>query len=392
MVGTSKGGVGVVSLARIDEALEHQTGTSVADWTRGRGFSRAAEDSASMWSLLTFSFVNPLLKRGAAAPLHMNDLDALADHDASKLVTSNLQKSWGAECIKNPQSPSLWRALLHSETNYKPFFYAGIYAFLESVCCIAQPVLLGEIVSWLESPLSKRMETSDRGGGFAAGLIVCSFLQAIVHHQLYYFTMRGGFNTRTALTGLVHAKLTQLSNSALLKASSGQIINLVSNDASRFDQACINLHFAWTAPMDLIAVVVLLYYRVGLLSTIAGVLVPILCLPLQLWLGKRFRVQRRRTAGFTDERVQHTSEIFSGISSVKAYGWESAFSKVVAMTRDSERASVFVSQAMKAILMAFYLITPLLSSVALFAVYWAQGKPFALSTVFSALALVQVKL
>lgn len=164
--------------------------------------------------------------------------------------------------------------------------------------------------------------------------IYTSFLQAVVHHQLYYYTMRGGFNCRNALIGLVHSKLTRLSNASLLTASSGKIVNLVSNDAARFDGFCTALHFSWTAPMDLVAVVILLYYRVGGWSTLAGVLVPVLSLPVQLWLAKRFQKQRRKTAGFTDERVRATSEIFSGISSVKAYGWEDAFSEVVWSIRD----------------------------------------------------------
>jgi ATP-binding cassette subfamily C (CFTR/MRP) protein 4 len=353
----------------------------------GRGLAYCPRDKASFWSRLSYAFVNPLLARGAESTLQFEDLDQLSAHDHAETVTSNLKESWEAEKKRSPEKPSLLRALFYSKSNNWPFFLAGFNAFAESASCIAQPIVLGYLITWLAEDGERDIW---KGMYLAALLMFASFVQAVVHHFLYFLTMRGGWNTRTATSGLVHAKLLRLSSNALQANSSGKIINLLSNDVARFDQGCTCLHFAWTAPMDFLVVVLLLWLKVGWLSTFAGVAVPTLCLPVQLYLGKRFGRQRRKTTHFTDLRVRAASEVFGGISSVKVAGWDHAFEDRVGAFRNDERDSIFVSQAMKALNLALYFVTPALASLATFSVYYAKGNRLDVATVFSTMSLLNV--
>jgi hypothetical protein len=50
----------------------------------------------------------------------------------------------------------------------------------------------------------------------------------------------------------------------------------------------------------------------------------------------------------TDKRVRLTSEVLSGIASVKAFAWERAFAVCISDLRNQEHASILVSQSMKA--------------------------------------------
>ena len=50
----------------------------------------------------------------------------------------------------------------------------------------------------------------------------------------------------------------------------GKIINLVSNDVQRFDEASVMGHFLYVAFLDFIVVVVLLCFKLTVLSAFAG--------------------------------------------------------------------------------------------------------------------------
>lgn len=74
-------------------------------------------------------------------PLQQEDLDVLCERDQAEMVIKNLRRAWEEQLLA--PRPSLWKAIFRSATNVGPVYYSGLHAFLESACCITQPVLLG---------------------------------------------------------------------------------------------------------------------------------------------------------------------------------------------------------------------------------------------------------
>lgn len=64
-----------------------------------------------------------------------------------------------------------------------------------------------------------------------------------------------------------------------------------------------------------------------------GVVVMLLFIPLQMWMGKKTSVFRLATAIRTDERIRLMNEIISGMQVIKMYTWEKPFAKLVELTR-----------------------------------------------------------
>lgn len=60
----------------------------------------------------------------------------------------------------------------------------------------------------------------------------------------------------------------------------GKVVNLVSNDASRFDSVLTFFHFLWVAPMQAVACTVILYYTLGPASLLA-LMLPVVYPPVQ---------------------------------------------------------------------------------------------------------------
>jgi len=68
---------------------------------------------------------------------------------------------------------------------------------------------------------------------------------------------------------------------ALSETSTGQIVNLMSNDVGRFDSTAIYLHYLFIGPLQAIVVVVILYFYVIGPSCLAGLVILILFVPFQ---------------------------------------------------------------------------------------------------------------
>ncbi len=58
------------------------------------------------------------------------------------------------------------------------------------------------------------------------------------------------------------------------------MINLISNDVSRFDQVFGYLHYLWIGPLQIIITTLILYFNIGI-SSLVGMLVLLIIVPIQ---------------------------------------------------------------------------------------------------------------
>lgn len=72
----------------------------------------------------------------------------------------------------------------------------------------------------------------------------------------------------------------RLSLNALGDSSAGQVVNLISNDVSRFELVSVLVNCMWAAPIISIILAVILYYRVGIPGLI-GMAVLFTVVPIQ---------------------------------------------------------------------------------------------------------------
>ena len=67
-----------------------------------------------------------------------------------------------------------------------------------------------------------------------------------------------------------------------------------------------------------------------------GVVLLVMAVPLQTWVGKQFGKLRVRTAGKTDRRIRLMNEIVNGMKVIKMYTWEKPFANLVHESREEE--------------------------------------------------------
>uniref|UniRef100_A0A8C3IPE3 ATP binding cassette subfamily C member 4 (PEL blood group) n=1 Tax=Chrysemys picta bellii TaxID=8478 RepID=A0A8C3IPE3_CHRPI len=251
---------------------------------------------------------------------------------------------------------------------------------------LIQPVFLGKIINYFEffDPLDTA--ALNFAYGYAAALSVCTLILAITHHLYFYHVQRAGMKLRVAMCHMIYRKALRLSNTALGKTTTGQIVNLLSNDVNKFDQVTIFLHFLWAGPLQAIAVTALLWIEIGP-SCFAGMAILIILLPLQTCIGRLFSSLRSRTAALTDVRIRTMNEVITGMRIIKMYAWEKSFSELVSSIRRKEISMVLKSSYLRGLNLASFFVASKITVFMTFMTYVLLGNVISASRVFVAVSL-----
>ncbi|XP_032678093.1 probable multidrug resistance-associated protein lethal(2)03659 isoform X2 [Odontomachus brunneus] len=221
---------------------------------------------------------------------------------------------------------------------------------------VLQPLCLGRLLRYFNT---KEMD-STHAYLFAAGVIACSAINVFVIHPYMMGILHMGMQIRVGCCSLIYRKALKLTRTALGETTIGQAVNLLSNDVSRFDVAIIFLHYLWIGPLETMVLMYFMYTEVEI-SSVIGVAVLLLFIPLQGWLGKKSSVLRLKTAIRTDERVRLTNEIITGIQAIKMYTWEKPFSALIEMARKREIDVIRATSYIRGVTMSFIMFTTRMS-------------------------------
>uniref|UniRef100_A0A8C3DGG2 ATP binding cassette subfamily C member 4 (PEL blood group) n=1 Tax=Corvus moneduloides TaxID=1196302 RepID=A0A8C3DGG2_CORMO len=178
----------------------------------------------------------------------------------------------------------------------------------------------------------------------------------------------------------------RLSSVAMAKTTTGQIVNLLSNDVNKFDQVTIFLHFLWAGPLQAVAVTVLLWMEIGP-SCLAGMAVLIILLPVQTCIGRLFSSLRSKTAALTDVRIRTMNEVISGMKIIKMYAWEKSFAELVNGLRRKEIAMVMKSSYLRGLNLASFFVASKITVFMTFMAYVLLGNVISARRVFVAVSL-----
>uniref|UniRef100_A0A672S338 ATP-binding cassette, sub-family C (CFTR/MRP), member 4 n=1 Tax=Sinocyclocheilus grahami TaxID=75366 RepID=A0A672S338_SINGR len=177
-----------------------------------------------------------------------------------------------------------------------------------------------------------------------------------------------------------------LSATAMGQTTTGQIVNLLSNDVNKFDEVTIFLHYLWVGPLQAAAVIGLLWQEIGA-SCLAGMAVLIFLMPLQTMFGKLFSKYRSKTAAFTDSRIRTMNEVVSGIRIIKMYAWEKPFAALVNDERRKEISKIMNSSYLRGLNMASFFTANKIILFVTFTVYVLVGNKISASRVFVVVSL-----
>ncbi|XP_074034740.1 ATP-binding cassette sub-family C member 4 isoform X2 [Leptinotarsa decemlineata] len=177
-----------------------------------------------------------------------------------------------------------------------------------------------------------------------------TFLTFIMHHTNFGLATVG-MRIRVAVSSMVYRKITRLNIKSLGETDSGKLVNLLSNDVSRFDYVVLLLHALWVLPFQVTLITFLLWQQVQISALVGIMTMAVVGLPLQGYLGGKVSGKLRKfIAEKTDFRVKVMSEVISGIQVIKMYTWEKSFKNIIKAARLTEISDITKSSYVRGML------------------------------------------
>ncbi|KAI5924764.1 P-loop containing nucleoside triphosphate hydrolase protein [Camillea tinctor] len=393
------------------------------------------EYQAGFFSKLTFQWMAPLMNVGYKRQLEQDDIWLVNPDRSADKMTEACRESFGKRVEKGDKYPLLWA--LH-DTYFWEFWFGGLCQLCASILQVMSPFTLRYLIAfaqeaWNASQTGSPSPPIGPGIGLVVGITIMQIFQSLgVNHFIYRGMLIGG-QSRAVLISLVYEKSMVLSGRAKAggkevtngppaenpgekgkeaenekaaedKAkkgkkgdkngvagdgtgwSNGRIVNLMSVDTYRVDQASALFHLVWTAPIICIITLVLLIINLTY-SALAGFALLVIGIPA---LTRAIRgLFRRRSAinKITDQRVGLTQEILQSVRFVKLFGWESAFMERLKEIRTREIHAIQVLLAIRNAINAVSMSLPIYASMLSFITYSLTDHGLAPAEVFSSLAL-----
>ncbi|KAI1293287.1 hypothetical protein EDD11_008442 [Mortierella claussenii] len=348
------------------------------------------ENNAWLPSRLSLWWLNGFFKQGYKHRVGEDDLYEMLDHNKSSPLTMHVVEKWEAEqkrAALKGKTPSFLRAVVMAF--WKRYYTCIIGMELGDACQISNPLLLQQVINFVNNSSSDNPPPAYHGYGLAVAMVCLTLAQNVFYQRWNLGSVTMGIYIRAAIIDLVFRKATKLSSKAHLVYPDGSIINLMSTDASRIDTAMLSMLLVVSVPIYTIVVIGLLIHLMGP-SALLGAGILVFANPAQAFAMSRLGPFRKRASEFTDSRIRLTQEILQGIKVIKFFSWESEFLKKLSSIRTSELANVAKLLYIRGAVAATSASLPALASALSFILYGAIGNELRAEIVFPALAYFTV--
>ncbi|KAF5303186.1 hypothetical protein FQA39_LY10099 [Lamprigera yunnana] len=340
--------------------------------------------NANILSVITFSYILPTFVKGYRKDLEENDITEHLEEHASNNLGNRLEKQWEQELRK--KHPSLCKAILRT-FGVELVLVGMVYAFNQLFMRMAQPLALSQLMKYYSA--DKNLVTKNEALMYSGLIVGSNFINILLTHNYVLCLQHLGMKLRVACCSLIYRKTLKLNVNSVNGSAIGQTINLLSNDVNRCDRAALHFHTLWVCPVQAVMTILVLYYILGLTSSI-GVFVMLMFVPCQMILAKKTSDLRFKTAVTTDKRIRTMNEIISGIQVIKVYAWENHFIKIVKTIRRLEIRYIRANTFIKGIMISIQLFITKFSIFLTVLVYVLTGNHLQADYVFVATAFYDI--
>ncbi|KAL0935122.1 multidrug resistance-associated protein 5 [Colletotrichum truncatum] len=371
------------------------------------------EWSAGFFSKLTFNWLTPLIHLGYQRPLEINDIWLVNPQRGVKGLEEDFETRFAKEITKGSPRPLLSALYFTFKTK---FLLGALFQFMAIVAQAVSPYILKYIIAFATDAFNSQRD-GKQGPSVAYGIglvIIITALQVLMNVCTNHFLYRGltvGGEARAVMMSRIFSKSLRLSARAKAGGSvpspgsvktesdtkdqenpdegwsNGRIINLLSTDASRIDQASSFFHIIWSSPLSLIITIILLLINLGY-SALPGLGILFISTPLFGVVARSLFKRRNTINKLTDKRISIISETLQSIRFIKFFNWELSFLQRIEHIRKEEIKSIQGLLALRDAVQSTGMVIPVFASMLSFITYAMTGNhQLSPAPIFSSLAL-----
>lgn len=369
------------------------------------------EPFTDLLTLVTFSWVTPMMNQAFKVPLTQDDVWDLKMEDFSYFVLKSFKKFSQGSTLGFSNRVILF---------FLPFLLVqAFWAVVESLILFAPTILLKRILEFVEDrntgnlPLawfyvtlmfaSKFFSNLSSGQALFFGRRVCIRLKSVVIGEIYAKALRRKLTTKSSSTDQADAGLDkspspvsvnpteepeeQDKENETKSANLGAIINLMAVDAFKISEVCAYLHAFFGATCMIIVSIYLLWKLMGW-SALVGAFAIIALSPLNFMMSRKLGELQKKALAVTDRRIQKLNETLQSIRIIKFFAWEKKFEEQILKIRDEELEMLKSRSVIWSFLVILWCILPTIVTVISFGCYiFIDKKVLTTPVAFTALSL-----
>ena len=404
--------------------------------------SVSREYGASFLSHLTFQWMAPLMSTGYQRTLELNDIWLVNPNRASTVLSDKLSASFRRRVARGDKYPLLWA--MHETFKFE-FWLGGICQLFSSIFQVLSPFTLRYLIAFATDAYEAQARHTpapqiSKGIGLVLGITAMQILQSLGTNHFIYRGQMVGAQSRGTLITVIFEKAMKISGRAKAGGKAiegtikqnvdvekeakrqnffkrmvdeklnptggpqvtpdkaqgisgdgagwgnGRVVNLMSTDTYRVDQASGMFHLVWTAPVAITITLVVLLINLTY-SALAGFALLVIGIPLLTKAIKLLFKRRRAINKITDQRVSLTQEILQAVRFVKYFGWESSFLERIGQIRKREIRAIQLLLTIRNAINAVSMSLPIFASMLSFITFSLSNHSLVAAPIFSSLAL-----
>ncbi|MFS7928499.1 putative ABC-type xenobiotic transporter [Helianthus anomalus] len=294
----------------------------------GETITRSA--TSNIFSLLTFSWIHPLISVGYKKRLDLEDVPQLDRLNSAQRLFSVLRNKIEMDKSKSIQMNTLSLVKAVVSTTWKDIIITGLLSFVYTLASYVGPFLIDTLVKYLNGHRNLK-----EGFLLVSAFIVAKIVECLAQRHCDFKLQQVGINVRAALVAMIYHKGLTLSSQSKQGHSNGEIINFMAVDAERIGDFSKYMHNAWLVVVQVGLALAILYKYLGI-SSLATFVATIVVMLSNLPLGRLQEEFQEKLMKCKDKRMKTTSEILKNMRILKLYGWEMKFLSRINDIRNDE--------------------------------------------------------
>ena len=330
------------------------------------------------WSISIMSYINRHKSLDDASQCPKMPEEVNSEH-----VVTKMEQALDEMVKKNPdfdyKNQMLYLLLRTFKWQISTVVFWGLMA---EMVAITNLFFSSFFVKWLE-------EDGDEWAGYlyALGFVCLVYISQLFRVQYFFGANALGINVRKAASGIMYKKSLRLSQKSKAVSSTGKIVTIVSSELQTLDWGIQFSAFIIIGPISstygfcLIAI----NFQEG---AAIGFLVFILMVVVQVLLSKCSLKWKRKEGAYSDKRIDVLGDSVNGIRTIKTYGWESPFEKLVKKFRNLQLKMIFNSHVINSIGHGIFQNGGFLIAIFIFSYHYLMDREFSYSRSLSTIGIL----
>ncbi|KAL5126264.1 ABC transporter C family member 3 [Glycine soja] len=340
---------------------------------------------AGFLSILTFSWVGPLIAVGNKKTLDLEDVPQLDGRDSVIGAFPSFREKLEADCggINRVTTLKLAKSLIMSA--WKEILITAFLALLNTLASYVGPYLIDGFVQYLDG---QRLY-ENQGYFLVSAFFFAKLVECLTQRHWIFKLQQVGLRIRALLVTMIYNKALTLSCQSKQGHTSGEIINFMTVDAERVGVFSWYMHDLWMVALQVTLALLILYKNLGLAS-IAALVATVVIMLANVPLGSLQEKFQKKLMESKDTRMKATSEILRNMRILKLQGWEIKFLSKITELRKNEQGWLKKYVYTAAVTTFVFWGSPTFVSVVTFGTCMLIGIPLESGKILSALATFRI--